>query len=1537
MKKQLLLTLFGVLFILTAVTAQTIQTFNTSGSWVCPAGVTSVVAESWGGGGAGGGTTVANGGGGGGGGGAYKKTTLAVTPGNTYAYVVGLGGGGGTGAGANGGLSSFDGTNIANGGSGGGGGAAGTAGAGGTGGTFNGGNGAAGVSSTNSGGGGGGAGSTGNGGNASGATAGTAGGTDGGAGGAGRTSATTGNGNTGNNFGGGGSGARDNFLGGSKSGGDGGDGQVKITYTLPACAAPTSQPTGLSLSVISSSAINGSFTALSTLIASGYIVIRTTSATAPTGPVDGTTYTAGVYGAGGYIESVGTGTTWSSALLNAGTTYWYWIYAYNNVSCTGSIKYRTTSPLTGSATTTACGTVLNNTVTITTTGSPSSYNWSALSWSLGHVPTPCENAEIILNNTGSSTDAVSVVLDINVSVNSFKMTNISPSTTKGHIFQTNGGVTFNVANDMTITAPGGNKYNRCAFANTLLTIVSGNLILGRVTPSATEGHSAVGSTGNNPNQTYMLFGDMIYYPRGYTTDEWTKFIFDKGGNQSIVNNTTATDTIQPVLYENLVIGYNNATTVTFSGSRYDAYMELVGRAGVTIGTNSAMVLPSNYSMNVISGGTPGYFIMNPGSRLELGGNQSVAGSFGVAGSNFPSGYSPYTFDATSTVEYNGTSALTQTIYNGVTYANLEATNSAGTGRAQKITTGAITANTSFNIKALADVTLGSTVTSGGPLNVLTNGGLYCAANVVSGAGAFTLNNLGYLGMGHADGITSGTTTMGNIQMMGGRSYSTSGNYIYNGIVNQNTGNGLPTTCNDLTISNTAASGIVTMTPTTAQLVNGTHLISAGTFRVGTNNRVTIGAAATMNATGTGQMEVDKGILEFAGTSGVQNLDGAWFVRKTISSLVDNNSTGITVAATANDSLHISSALLYGPTTTNSTITTNDNISLLSRDTATARFGEIVTGSGNAIVGKVNVERYLPTLRKWRHLAVPIGSAQTVRDAWMEKNATANGNTKPGYGTIVTDDLSTAVAQNFDSRSVSGPSVKYYNPATNTYTSITNPSTFNINSQNSYYNFVRGDRGCLPSNATVSTTILRTTGTLKTGDQVFSVTAGKFASIGNPFASPIDIRKFDTVNLTSTFYVWDPKLTGSYGLGAYQTLYKSGAEYRIMPGGGSYGALNSFVDTIESGQAFFVRAGALSGTLTVKENAKTIGARAMSRGGNENGFTASGSQAVYSLLSLVDPGATTLVDGAMVAYDSAFNSAVDYDDALKMSNTSENVSIRREGVLLAIERRRTIRANDTLFLNLTGLRVHQYQWDLILDNMDAPGLTAFLIDKYLATIRPLILAGTNTVLFDVVNVPGAYDADRFMIVFKPSVVLPVHFTSISAVRNTDKTVAVSWNTADETAMQNYSIERSFDGRNFTSIGTQVPLNNNGGSVGYHLNDLTASDGDNYYRVRGNSITGRADYTSIVKVGPLKQNPGMSIYPNPVTDNNVNLKMANMPKGNYQIQVINNAGQVIVNSSIQLQNSNTVKTIQLPGSIAAGNYKLKVTDAEEKITTISFMVR
>lgn len=103
--------------------AQTVVNLTTgSGNWTVPCNVSSIQVECWGGGGQGGGdgNTSPSISGSGGGGGGYCTTTMAVTPGQTIAYAVGAGG-----AGAGNGAVGMPGTNtsfstvIANGGGGG--------------------------------------------------------------------------------------------------------------------------------------------------------------------------------------------------------------------------------------------------------------------------------------------------------------------------------------------------------------------------------------------------------------------------------------------------------------------------------------------------------------------------------------------------------------------------------------------------------------------------------------------------------------------------------------------------------------------------------------------------------------------------------------------------------------------------------------------------------------------------------------------------------------------------------------------------------------------------------------------------------------------------------------------------------------------------------------------------------------------------------------------------------------------------------------------------------------------------------------------------------------------------------------------------------------------------------------------------------------------------------------------------------------------------------------------------------------------------
>lgn len=102
---------------------QILGTPVTGATWTVPCGVTSISVQVRGGGGGGGSASQGAGGtygGGGGGGGGYTEAVLTVTPGQTFTYTVGAGGAGSStnANGGNGGASVF-GTLVANGGTGG--------------------------------------------------------------------------------------------------------------------------------------------------------------------------------------------------------------------------------------------------------------------------------------------------------------------------------------------------------------------------------------------------------------------------------------------------------------------------------------------------------------------------------------------------------------------------------------------------------------------------------------------------------------------------------------------------------------------------------------------------------------------------------------------------------------------------------------------------------------------------------------------------------------------------------------------------------------------------------------------------------------------------------------------------------------------------------------------------------------------------------------------------------------------------------------------------------------------------------------------------------------------------------------------------------------------------------------------------------------------------------------------------------------------------------------------------------------------------
>ena len=107
----------------------------------------------------------------------------------------------------------------------------------------------------------------------------------------------------------------------------------------------------------------------------------------------------------------------------------------------------------------------------------------------------------------------------------------------------------------------------------------------------------------------------------------------------------------------------------------------------------------------------------------------------------------------------------------------------------------------------------------------------------TGNGSFTLASGGGLNMGSVDGITQ-TSSSGNVQVTGTRSFSTGGNYTYNGTASQVTGDGLPAIVNNLKLDNSSGLTISNSVAASNQLIFVNGIIkTTSTREVSVTNQV----------------------------------------------------------------------------------------------------------------------------------------------------------------------------------------------------------------------------------------------------------------------------------------------------------------------------------------------------------------------------------------------------------------------------------------------------------------------------------------------------------------------------------------------------------------------------------------------------------------------------------------------------------------------------------------------------------------------------
>ena len=380
--------------------------------------------------------------------------------------------------------------------------------------------------------------------------------------------------------------------------------------------------------------------------------------------------------------------------------------------------------------------------------------------------------------------------------------------------------------------------------------------------------------------------------------------------------------------------------------------------------------------------------------------------------------------------------------------------------------------------------------------------------------------------------------------------------------------------------------------------------------------------------------------------------------------------------------------------------------------------------------------------------------------------------------------------------------------------------------------------------------------------------------------------------------------------------------------------------IQSSQAFFVQTLA-NGTanITFNESSKSsFYNSSVFRPLTGNITTGISKGKIAATLNLLNTdNTTTLADGTFAQFGNNFSASVDLDDALKFGNVNESFSIVRNNIALSAERRPALGLNDTIYLKLVNIKPRNYQFVFESTGLAQTGMTGYLEDRYLQTSTQVSLSGLTTINFSINAAAASSVTNRFKIVFKQDLhTLPVTISSIKAYQK-NSNIAVEWKVENEINMLKYDVEKSTDGILFAPVNTTNVTGLNNTSDTYSWLDVKAVQGNNFYRIKSYDLNGEIKYSEIVKVAIGKSAGGFSIYPNPITDNIINLVMTNQPAGEYQVKLINPIGQVIFVKTILNNGSNSNHSLNTVSKLNPGIYQLEIMGDDNNHNTQSVIVK
>jgi hypothetical protein len=614
-----------------------------------------------------------------------------------------------------------------------------------------------------------------------------------------------------------------------------------LTFTwsppLP-CVAPVAQPTNLILTP-GASVANISFTA-ATPAADKYLVVRSTAATLSANPVNGTTYALNATLGGGTVVGNSSATSLITTGLSANTTYYFTVFAFNDI-CSGGPAYNVTSPLTGNVATTGVQAYTWNVTTGTGDATVSS-NWTPVR----NVADPTDT--LYFNNGGNSTisnlqtsSVAKIVVQNNTTIIATSAATAIITIGKQLLIEAGSSLSLSGTNGLSIAFSSTSAPQTSTIAGTLNLSGTGTSSYSATNTVTTITPTGVVSTTNN----------------GAITGAIPSLVFQAG---SVYNHNRNGGTIPTA-------NYSAASTINVTGITSTGLSPVAKMGSVTWNCPAQTVINSwSSTVDTIYGNLT---IANTGTGSVEGGNSpdiQVMGNFTQTGGTFAVGN--YT-SGNNFVEVFGSVNL-----NGGTL--LLNSNTGGTATYQ------FRVNQNFN--QLAGHTISRSNTVSATVNSIVFGG--SASLPVNVAGIVT-NNISYILNNPAGAVLTGILPVNAdaINMITNGSWSGTGSFQYNSVSSNLTYNGtgaqtatifeFPASNGPVSLTINKTAGTVVTLPFN-RTIAGTLTLTSGDINLGVYNlQIGTSASTSGSISGTGGfVRVTTGSLtRWFGTTGLPTTAG----------------------------------------------------------------------------------------------------------------------------------------------------------------------------------------------------------------------------------------------------------------------------------------------------------------------------------------------------------------------------------------------------------------------------------------------------------------------------------------------------------------------------------------------------------------------------------------------------------------------------------------------------------------------------------------